>query len=198
MKTIISKEKCCGCHACYTICPKKARDMVEDELGFKYPIINQKKCIDCGLCKKSCPIINNKEDIKHIKAYAAYNKNTDERLKSSSGGIFILIAKEIIKRGGVVFGATFDKDFNVIHTYVEKEYELVSYVYDFNEQEGLRIFRNSALEQAGAFSTFADISLGYQNCQPLTVLQGLGNESESKGLAVIACQTSGKVVKSCQ
>ena len=47
------------------------------------------------------------------------NKNLDERLNSSSGGIFILLAKEIIKRNGVVFGAAFDDDFNVKHLFVE-------------------------------------------------------------------------------
>ncbi|MBR2708400.1 MAG: Coenzyme F420 hydrogenase/dehydrogenase, beta subunit C-terminal domain, partial [Bacilli bacterium] len=45
-------------------------------------------------------------------------------LKSSSGGVFILFAKEIIKKNGVVFGASFDKKFNVVHSYVEKIEEL--------------------------------------------------------------------------
>lgn len=29
------KEECCGCTACYAICPKEAISMVEDEEGFK-------------------------------------------------------------------------------------------------------------------------------------------------------------------
>jgi len=45
-------------------------------------------------------------------------------MKSSSGGVFILIAKEIIKRNGVVFGASFDDKFEVIHTKVTKEEDL--------------------------------------------------------------------------
>ena len=28
------KEECCGCTACYAICPKEAISMVEDEEGF--------------------------------------------------------------------------------------------------------------------------------------------------------------------
>lgn len=33
------KEDCCGCSACYAICPKSAIKMVEDEEGFEYPHI---------------------------------------------------------------------------------------------------------------------------------------------------------------
>jgi len=28
------KEECCGCMACYAVCPKKAIDIVIDEEGF--------------------------------------------------------------------------------------------------------------------------------------------------------------------
>ena len=103
MQEIVEKNKCCGCHACFDICPKDAISMKEDEKGFKYPYIDQDKCIDCGLCKKVCPVLNvKKEKKKDIKAYACYNKKLNERLESSSGGIFILLAREIIKRKGVV------------------------------------------------------------------------------------------------
>lgn len=129
MKNIIDNSKCCGCHACMNICPKKAIKMVEDNKGFKYPVIDQKKCINCEMCKKVCPVLNGKiEEEKKIKAYACYNKNNIERLNSSSGGIFILLAKEIIKRNGIVFGASFDNNFNVVHTYAEKEDELTKFM----------------------------------------------------------------------
>lgn len=39
-------------------------------------------------------------------AYAMYNKNEEERLNSSSGGIFTLLAKQIIDNDGVVYGVT--------------------------------------------------------------------------------------------
>lgn len=50
------KEECCGCTACYAICPKKAISMTVDEEGFEYPLIDEKKCICCYLCIKVCPI----------------------------------------------------------------------------------------------------------------------------------------------
>ena len=39
------KEECCGCTACYAICPKEAISMVEDEEGFEYPQIDESKCV---------------------------------------------------------------------------------------------------------------------------------------------------------
>lgn len=55
------KEECCGCTACYAICPKFAILMVEDEEGFEYPQIDESKCIRCYHCIKVCPIKAAKE-----------------------------------------------------------------------------------------------------------------------------------------
>ena len=58
------KEECCGCTACYAICPKSAITMAEDEEGFKYPQLNERKCIRCHICLKVCPIkIANSHDL---------------------------------------------------------------------------------------------------------------------------------------
>ena len=51
----IKKEDCCGCTACYAICPKKAISMVEDEEGFEYPQIDKSKCVCCCHCIRICP-----------------------------------------------------------------------------------------------------------------------------------------------
>ena len=57
-KTILynKKEECCGCMACYAVCPQKAIDIVIDEEGFEYPLINWEKCVGCGICLMVCPI----------------------------------------------------------------------------------------------------------------------------------------------
>lgn len=50
------KEDCCGCTACYSICPQSAISMIEDYEGFAYPRIDKKRCIGCEMCLKVCPI----------------------------------------------------------------------------------------------------------------------------------------------
>lgn len=55
------KEECCGCTACYSICPKAAISMVEDGEGFEYPQIDESKCICCYQCLKVCPFKIEKE-----------------------------------------------------------------------------------------------------------------------------------------
>ena len=48
------KEECCGCTACYAICPSNAISMIEDEEGFEYPVIDENKCMRCNRCIKVC------------------------------------------------------------------------------------------------------------------------------------------------
>lgn len=50
------KADCCGCTACFSICPEEAIFMVEDEEGFEYPQIDESKCVHCMMCVKVCPI----------------------------------------------------------------------------------------------------------------------------------------------
>lgn len=124
MINIKEKEQCCGCSACYNICPQNAIIMEEDKKGFKYPKVNIEKCINCKLCEKVCPIINNKEGVNKTKAYASINKDDEIRKESSSGGIFTLLAEEVIEMDGVVFGAAFDENFNVIHKCIKNKNEI--------------------------------------------------------------------------
>lgn len=52
------KQLCCGCSACFAICPRDAIAMEEDNEGFDYPVIDESKCVRCLLCIKVCPIKN--------------------------------------------------------------------------------------------------------------------------------------------
>jgi coenzyme F420-reducing hydrogenase beta subunit len=118
---IINKELCTGCFACANICPRYCISMKIDSEGFWYPFVDKDKCIDCGLCEKTCPIINIREPRKYNgqKAYACYNKDESIRLESSSGGLFTVFAEAVIDDGGIVFGAAFNEQFNVDHSYVK-------------------------------------------------------------------------------
>jgi len=49
-----NRENCCGCSACYSICPAHAILMEPDEEGFLYPTVDAKKCICCYKCISIC------------------------------------------------------------------------------------------------------------------------------------------------
>ena len=107
------KKNCCGCGVCYSICPKNAIKMKEDQDGFIYPQIDRDKCVQCGLCKIVCNYQKNHEAFKPIVGYAATNTNHDQLMKSSSGGAFSAFATEMLQNGGVVYGAAYEmKDGN--------------------------------------------------------------------------------------
>ena len=135
MIDIKEKHNCCGCSACVQICPKQCISMSADNEGFLYPQVNSSICIDCGLCEKVCPVINQNEPKEPLAVYAAKNTNEEIRLKSSSGGVFTLLAEQVIAEGGVVFGARFNKSWEVIHDYTETV-------------EGLEAFRGSKYVQS--------------------------------------------------
>ena len=52
----MKKDECCGCTACYSICPKRAIIMEAEEEGFEYPNINSDKCVSCFQCVSVCPM----------------------------------------------------------------------------------------------------------------------------------------------
>lgn len=55
----LTKESCCGCTACASICPKNAIVMEVDEEGFLYPNVNAAFCVRCYLCIDICPFKQN-------------------------------------------------------------------------------------------------------------------------------------------
>lgn len=135
MIEIKDKHNCCGCSACAQKCPKQCISMQEDEEGFLYPNVEHENCIECGLCEQVCPVIHQNEPRRPLKVYAAINPDEEVRMKSSSGGIFSMLAEQTISNGGVVFGARFNDQWEVIHDYTETI-------------EGLEAFRGSKYVQS--------------------------------------------------
>lgn len=151
MIEIKTKKDCCGCYACYNICPKECITMESDNEGFWYPNIDKNKCINCNLCEKVCPIINKpNSSLYEKKSYAVFNKNEKIRLESSSGGIFSLLAEYVINNHGSVYGAVFDEDFNVKHIKI-------------NSLQDIELLRGSKYVQSRINDIFKSIKFDLKN-----------------------------------
>lgn len=127
MIELCSKKECTGCGACHDICPKHAITMRQDKEGFFFPEIDPSLCVECTLCQKACHVLFPVKKHKRVEyPLAAVAKSDLLRQKSSSGGMFSLLALEIIAKGGVVFGAVFGDDYEVYHTKATNEQELAA------------------------------------------------------------------------
>ena len=111
-------SRCCGCMACVQSCPVGCITTELNEQGLEYPVANVDKCINCNLCERVCPFLNNSRS-QILRSFAAISSNEEQRMKSSSGGIFSLLAESTTRVNGVVFGARFDDEWNVVHDYCE-------------------------------------------------------------------------------
>lgn len=115
---------CTGCSSCVNICPSKCITMIEQEDGFFYPQIDNNKCINCNQCEKVCPLTNPPKFSGNTVALALKNINIAERMSSTSGGVFPLIAEYVLDQSGIVFGAAYDSDFKVHHIAVTRKRDL--------------------------------------------------------------------------
>jgi coenzyme F420-reducing hydrogenase beta subunit len=132
MIQISKKEDCSGCSACTDICPVDCIPLKSDEEGFFYPKVDFDVCIDCDICDRVCPITNKIPDsastsmvpfIDLVKlsrfeeplVYAAYSKNQEIRVDSTSGGLFSEFALKMFDDGGYVGGAVYNDDLSVSH-----------------------------------------------------------------------------------
>lgn len=144
MIDIVDKKDCTGCWGCVNTCPKLCITMKTDEEGFDYPIVDESICIKCKKCVNICPVLHKKEIENNPVAYACFNKNEEIRKESSSGGIFTLLATNIIEDNGIVFGARFNDLFEVEHNYIESV-------------EDIKVFRGSKYVQSKIGYTFTEV-----------------------------------------
>lgn len=125
MIRISEKEKCVGCHACYNICPTHSISMQIDVDGFWYPVVDIEKCIHCGRCEKVCPVLKQaKRNEEQLQIYGACSVDEDIRFQSSSGGVFSVLALHVLNKGGIVYGASFNSNFQVQHIGISSVTEL--------------------------------------------------------------------------
>ena len=114
------KQDCCGCGACAAACTQNAISMKPDREGFLYPTVEQELCISCGQCLTVCPIKYFNDQSTGCQFYGARSRDQQIRERSSSGGIFSVLADYVLKRSGYVYAAGFDKNMAVVHKEVHR------------------------------------------------------------------------------
>lgn len=141
----LPESHCYGCHACKEICPVQAISMVSDKEGFLFPRIDVNKCIECNACEKTCPtqadVSNSLFRQTPANVDASWEKNLNDRMASTSGGIFFVLGKHWLSQDGVVYGAGFDENLKVRHIRI-------------NTIEGLESLRGSKYVQSDINGTF--------------------------------------------
>jgi len=177
MGKLCSQDVCTGCFACKQVCAKGAINITEVG-GFLYPEIDASLCVDCGLCTRACPVLNTQingviNDKEKSSCYALWNNNVDERMNSSSGGAFSVLANKIIEEEGIVYGAAWDSEMHLKHMGVE----------DISRLDALR---RSKYLQSNTDGVFKDVKIHLQNsrkvlfcgtpCQIGGLLAYLGNK----------------------
>lgn len=123
-------EHCSGCRACVNVCPQNAVKFVPNAEGHLYPKVDASRCTRCGLCRSACGF---QSPVKHTEKLAVYGMLTKDATllkKSSSGGIFAELAREVLAQHGVVFGAALasgdskHRGLHVRHRFIETLDEL--------------------------------------------------------------------------
>ena len=105
---LADRGRCTGCSACANICSKDAIRMERDAEGFAYPAVDPAACVRCGRCSGVCPLLRTREEKPMPAVYAAWNRDEKIRKDSTSGGVFSVLADDILEEGGVVYGAALD------------------------------------------------------------------------------------------
>ena len=105
MKTVCKLNKCNGCMACVSVCPKNCIK-IKDSIESLNAEIDEIRCIDCKKCEKACPnigIVNKKKPINWKQGWAM----PEIRINSTSGGVASAIIESFIKIGGYVSACHF-------------------------------------------------------------------------------------------
>ena len=124
--TRLRQADCVGCSACAASCPVSAIQLKPDQWGYYRAVVDREKCVECGKCAKICPKLQPVGSGNWTKPVCYEFVSADDEIlrKSSSGGVFTALAKEVFAKGGSVAGAAWRGDLSVEHTLVETEDEL--------------------------------------------------------------------------
>ena len=91
MPQLAAHDRCTGCGACSSGCPKGAIRMVPDREGFLYPEITD-GCVQCGHCAHVCPVQKQREHRTAPQVFAVWSRDEAVRHGSTCGGAFSALA----------------------------------------------------------------------------------------------------------
>ncbi len=113
----IKQIDCTGCKMCKDVCPVNAIAYETDREGFWYPWVDYDKCIKCGKCVKTCPSLSDchNPSAQEPKVYAAWALSDEVRLKSTSGGVFYILAEAMLGRGGTIAACKYTDDYKAAY-----------------------------------------------------------------------------------
>ncbi|WP_297249419.1 polysaccharide pyruvyl transferase family protein, partial [uncultured Brachyspira sp.] len=141
----MNRKECTGCSVCYMVCPHNAIEIIETKEGFHYPIINDDKCTNCGVCVKKCHALNYNFKIDFKQEIYDVRASDEIRMKSSSGGMFTIVANYVLENNGYVCGASFTDDWlGVEHIII-------------NDKKDLDKLRGSKYIESNLGNTFVEI-----------------------------------------
>lgn len=188
-KTIeqIDMTRCTGCGLCSEKCPQKCISMEENEEGFRFPKINSEFCVNCGLCHNICPTeeVSDKLYNKIERRYfCGIIKDENILIKSSSGGVFGLLAEHILAAGGYVCGCVYNENIEAVH--------IVS-----NRKEDVERMYGSKYVQSRAEQTYPEVAALLEEgkkvmytgtaCQIAAMRLYLGKDYDNLYLVEILC-----------
>ena len=122
--TLCEHHNCTGCGVCQAVCHKDAISFTIDELGFRYPVIDDTRCVECGSCAKVCPTLNPIATEECDDCYLAWAKDDTIHYESASGGVSTILNKYFVNCGGFAVGCSWNADMNAVMTIIESESEL--------------------------------------------------------------------------
>lgn len=183
---ITGVHECTGCMACQSVCPVDAISQEVSDEGFPIPVIDQDKCTRCGRCKAVCPVCNETDGtLPPATCYAAMG-DREVRQKSSSGGIFKLLADSVLDNGGYVCGAVWDDTWGGVHHIVSNREEDVERMMSSKYVQssiGDRVYpRIRELLEEGREVLFTGCA-----CQAAGLKRYLGREYENFLVADVVC-----------
>ena len=118
---------CTGCGACVNKCANDAIEYIYnyENDGSMVAQINEEKCVSCHLCETVCPVLTEHSNENQVvdECYAVW-ANDEVRMQSSSGGVFTVLAEEMLDRGGYVCAVAYGSNFKAEHIIISDKKEL--------------------------------------------------------------------------